>query len=511
VNRGQLDAVAFTANTTNRYFRANGTGTANAIGTDSVAMGSVANAAGARSIALGANATVSASGALAVGAGAGAVGVNSVALGAGSRALDANVVSVGSGNPTDGPATRRIVNVADGRIAAGSSDAITGSQLNVTNQRVGAVETRVGDFDSRIATVETTAASAVGYDDASRDRLTLSGFQGTTIDNVGAGNIAAGSRQAINGGQLFQSLSDAASFLGGGASVGMQGVFVAPNYVIQGATYGNVGDALGALDRKVSEIDRRTAGGTRAGASSLRAMSASLDESPLASVADAPATADAAPASTARVQGTPTVAAAGAGIPVGTPATGFNAVAMGDGAVASGASSTAIGQGANATAANAVALGQGSVADRANTVSVGSEGNERQVTNVAAGTTATDAVNKGQLDRGMATANSYTDSRVKAVADSFDVFKGEIDGRLRHMDRRIDRQGAMSAAMLNMATSAAGIRTQNRVGVGIGFQGGESALSLGYQRAISDRATVTFGGAFSSDDSSVGVGAGFGW
>ncbi|MCR1807766.1 YadA-like family protein, partial [Stenotrophomonas geniculata] len=435
----------------------------------------------------------------------------SVALGAGSRALDANVVSVGGGNGTDGPATRRIVNVADGRIAAGSSDAITGSQLNVTNQRVGAVETRVGDFDSRIATVETTAASAVSYDDASRDRLTLSGFQGTTIDNVGAGSIAAGSRQAINGGQLFQSLSDAASFLGGGASVGMQGVFVAPNYVIQGTTYSNVGDALGALDRKVSEIDRRTAGGTRAGTASLRAMSTPLDDSPLASAADAPATADAAPASTARVQGTPTAAAAGAGIPVGTPATGFNAVAMGEGAVASGASSTAIGQGANATAANAVALGQGSVADRANTVSVGSEGNERQVTNVAAGTTATDAVNKGQLDRGMATANSYTDSRVQAVADSFDVFKGEIDGRLRHMDRRIDRQGAMSAAMLNMATSAAGIRTQNRVGVGIGFQGGESALSLGYQRAISDRATVTFGGAFSSDDSSVGVGAGFGW
>jgi autotransporter adhesin len=161
--------------------------------------------------------------------------------------------------------------------------------------------------------------------------------------------------------------------------------------------------------------------------------------------------------------------------------------------------------------ANAVALGQGSVADRANTVSVGSEGNERQVTNVAAGSAATDAVNKGQLDRGVATANSYTDGQVKAVTDSFDVFKGEVDGRLRHMDRRIDRQGAMSAAMLNMATSAAGIRTQNRVGVGVGFQGGESALSLGYQRAISDRATVTFGGAFSSDDSSVGVGAGFGW
>ena len=69
----------------------------------------------------------------------------------------------------------------------------------------------------------------------------------------------------------------------------------------------------------------------------------------------------------------------------------------------------------------------------------------------------------------------------------------------------------MSAAMLNMATSAAGVRTENRVGVGVGFQGGESALSVGYQRAFGDRATVTVGGAFSSDDSSVGVGAGFGW
>ena len=44
-----------------------------------------------------------------------------------------------------------------------------------------------------------------------------------------------------------------------------------------------------------------------------------------------------------------------------------------------------------------------------------------------------------------------------------------------------------------------------------GFQAGEAALSMGYQRAISERATVTFGGAFSGDDKSVGMGAGFGW
>ncbi|MBD9535518.1 YadA-like family protein [Stenotrophomonas sp. STM01] len=188
-----------------------------------------------------------------------------------------------------------------------------------------------------------------------------------------------------------------------------------------------------------------------------------------------------------------------------------NAVAVGESASVSAASGTAVGQGASVTAQGAVALGQGSVADRANTVSVGSAGQERQITNVAAGTQATDAVNKGQLDQGVASANSYTDTKFGSLTDSFTGLRNDMDNRLRHIDRRIDRQGAMNAAMLNMATSAAGVRTPNRVGVGVGFQSGESALSIGYQRAISDRATVTLGGAFSSDDSSVGVGAGFGW
>ena len=69
-----------------------------------------------------------------------------------------------------------------------------------------------------------------------------------------------------------------------------------------------------------------------------------------------------------------------------------------------------------------MALGAGSEADRDNSVSVGSVGGERQITNVAAGTEDTDAVNKGQLDEVGKTA-SNTDHFFKAT-DSEDSGAG---------------------------------------------------------------------------------------
>jgi hypothetical protein len=71
--------------------------------------------------------------------------------------------------------------------------------------------------------------------------------------------------------------------------------------------------------------------------------------------------------------------------------------AFGNGSVASATNTTAIGAGAVASGTNSVAIGAGSVASGANTVSVGSAGNERRITNVAAGINPTDAVNVSQL------------------------------------------------------------------------------------------------------------------
>lgn len=88
---------------------------------------------------------------------------------------------------------------------------------------------------------------------------------------------------------------------------------------------------------------------------------------------------------------------------IGANATsGDRGYALGFNSIASGAKpvySVAIGANSSAKATNSVALGSGSVASLANTVSVGSPGHERQITNVADGTTDTDAINVGQLHR----------------------------------------------------------------------------------------------------------------
>ena len=74
-------------------------------------------------------------------------------------------------------------------------------------------------------------------------------------------------------------------------------------------------------------------------------------------------------------------------------------VALGAFAQATGDGSVSIGLSAGAVGANSVALGSGSVANRANSVSVGdaAAGLYRQITNLAGGTQATDAVNLSQL------------------------------------------------------------------------------------------------------------------
>jgi len=101
-------------------------------------------------------------------------------------------------------------------------------------------------------------------------------------------------------------------------------------------------------------------------------------------------------------------------------------------------------------------------------------------------------------------SRAYTDKRVEEL-------HSEMDDRFNVQDKRIDRMGAMGSAMSMMTASLGGLHTQNRAAVSTGFVNGEKALSVGYQRAISDRANFSLGGAFTHDDRSVGAAVGIGW
>ncbi|NMT33592.1 hemagglutinin [Stenotrophomonas maltophilia] len=277
---------------------------------------------------------------------------NSVALGYRSAALrgaqasysaygltapqvSAGEVSVG----TAGGGERQITNVAAG---SGNTDAVNVAQLK------GAISLINGVADAAV-TYDLDAGGNPNY-----RRVTLGAGTGTTtIGNLAAGAVTAGSLEAVNGGQLAATNSAIASFFGGRAAFDpASGTFTAPLFEIStisttGAIaqglYTNATDAFAAVDGSLVNLNTQITDIRNGGTKYLRVNSTGTE------------------------------------------------------AVASGADSIAVGTNARATAANSIAVGAGSLADRANTVSIGAAGAERQVINVAAGTAATDAVNVGQL------------------------------------------------------------------------------------------------------------------
>ncbi|WP_354088245.1 YadA C-terminal domain-containing protein [Brevundimonas faecalis] len=122
-----------------------------------------------------------------------------------------------------------------------------------------------------------------------------------------------------------------------------------------------------------------------------------------------------------------------------------------------------------------------------------------------------DAVVRAYADAGdartLTAAMAYTDQKLAAFDDRLTGVASRLDGQ----DRRIDRLGAMSSAQLNMAmNAAAAMPGRGRLAVGLGFQNGEEALSVGYGRRFGNGVSISVGGAFGrNNESSGGVGIGF--
>ncbi|MDX3934009.1 ESPR-type extended signal peptide-containing protein [Stenotrophomonas sp.] len=416
---------------------------ATAKGRNSVALGRAAYVApeGRDGFALGTRTRVQAAGGMAIGADSDVIAGadRSVALGNASVATEANTVAVGN----DG-LKRRIVHVAQGinsddattvsqlrgalTALGGGADldangkvigpryAVQGSEYGSFGDAITALDGGVGDnkrnlesLDSRFQRLfqESPSANADGA-----GRLSFGGAQGMVLGNVANGLIGQGSRDAVNGGQLWAVKQD-----------------------LQG------------------QIDALDPGKGEGSGSSLAMNGRSGSITPSA-------------------DGGSTLASPEATPPAADPG-------------------------------NVAAQDQLVKAEGDNAVAVGSEGKERQVKHVAEGRADTDAANVRQVNDALERANAYTDSAVASV-----------NQRLDQVDKRINRMAAISSAQSAMAMNTAGLATANRLGAGVGYSEGESAMAVGYQRVLTERGSATFSlnGAFTnSGEKSVGVGVGIGW
>jgi autotransporter adhesin len=432
--------------------------------------------------------------------------------------------------------SRRLTGVTDGTLSSTSSDAVTGAQLYATNKNVssntdhiaalqsqigsgaiglvrqdavtgaiavagstggrrvdvaGAEGARVlgglanGTADSDAVTIAQLKAAglvdpdgkpmlALVYDDLAMGGATLGGAGGTVLRNLGAGAIAKGSMEAINGGQLFDFQQD-----------------VQRRMTALGASVDALNDQVGQIQHVIDHGSHAGTGGSGTGADSVVLGEGALASGSGSTAMGAGARAD----GNDSTAGGTHAAATGKGstaMGAGSMASGARSTAHGSGARAAGDESTAIGADAVAKANHSVALGAGSVADRDNTVSAGSAGHERQITHVAAGAQRTDAANWGQVQDAVAGVRDWANRRFERLG------------------RRIDGIGAMSQANAQMAINAGGVQPggRGRIVAGIGLQGSRSALSVGYANAISEHVRFSVGGSASDSDASVGAGIG---
>ena len=321
-------------------------------------------------------------------------------------------------------------------------------------------------------------------------------------------NVANGIHvnDAVNLGQLNAVGAGVATSLGGGAAWNpLTSNFTAPAYTVQGATHNNVGDALTALDTAITAAagSAVTQADIEAGnATTLQSANDYTDQQ----IANASGVAlDAANDYTdTRETAIRTDMAAG------------DAQTLADAKAHADAGDATTLQSANTYTDQKVTSATGAAVETANAYTDSREAVVR--TDMAAGNAQTLSAAQSHADAGdtrtLNAANAYTDTRfneLTRLSDSFEAYRGQVDQRFAQQDRRIDKLASISGAYAGMAMNTAGLAGQNRIGVGIGTQGGEQALAVGYQRAIGNRASVSIAGAFSGDEKSVSAGAGFSW
>ncbi|MDO3540803.1 YadA family autotransporter adhesin, partial [Ralstonia pseudosolanacearum] len=448
--------------------------------------------------------------------------------------------------------SRKLTGVAEGALSATSTDAVSGKQLYTTNQNVSKLSANVTDVSDSVTNIKNTMNTIVNGGGLKyfHANSTLDDAQAMGLESIAFGGaaVAAGMNSMAMGGNA-RAMAGNAVALGAGSvadrantvSVGSAGkerqitnvaagtadtdaVNVAQLKaagIINGsgrtnatvtygtnadgsADYGNV--TLGGGNAPAGTAIHNVAAGTaETDAVNVRQMNAAIASVQKVSNTNDPMFAADGDRAVKRASAKGTHATAmGAAASAG----GDQSVATGHNAQSGGDSSVAMGANAKATANHAVAVGSGSVANRANTMSVGSAGNERQITNVAAGVQGTDAVNVSQLSQAVyaavgdlpagTTARQYTDEQI---------------GMVRQGINQVARGAYSGIAAATALTMIPDVDQGKSIAIGIGSATykGYQAVALGASARISHNLKAKMGVGYSSEGTTVGMGASYQW
>ncbi|SDY21903.1 Coiled stalk of trimeric autotransporter adhesin [Acinetobacter kyonggiensis] len=182
------------------------------------------------------------------------------------------------------------------------------------------------------------------------------------------------------------------------------------------------------------------------------------------------------------------------GLGVNNNITGQNSGAIGSNNNVSGNNSYVLGNNVTTAANNSVVLGHGSTSNRDNTVSVGAAGAERQITNVAAGTQDTDAVNVVQMRQ----ANAYINSRVDALNRNMSEFENETYAAVA---------SSLAIASLPQPTEAG----YSMLSVGMGTWENKQGFAIGVSGVTENNKFVYKAAATTNTEGNLGGGAAVGW
>ncbi|HAV4999973.1 TPA: trimeric autotransporter adhesin Ata [Acinetobacter baumannii] len=176
--------------------------------------------------------------------------------------VDKNSVTLGGGEKGT-----NLKNVADGKVAEGSKDAVNGGQLwNVQNQ-VDKNSNDIKNIQNNIDNISNGKAGLVQQQkpngeitvgkDTGGTSINMAGKEGDRIvQGIKDGEIKVGSNQAVNGGQIHKISESIKNSIGGNTTIDPKDGSITTNN-IGGTGKNNINDAIGTLNQSNQELGNK--------------------------------------------------------------------------------------------------------------------------------------------------------------------------------------------------------------------------------------------------------------